>query len=72
MSNTVQANLRSLKKQGDLEGGDFGHRTTEVIIVSHTDNNNIIAEYQGVRYKAIFNPFVSQYFVDDVDGKIDD
>ena len=44
----------------------------EVNIISHTDNNNVIAEYQGVRYKAIFNPFVCQYFVDDVDGRIEE
>ena len=70
MSRIVQANLRSLKEQGNPEQGDFGHRMAEVNIISHVDNNNVIAEYQDVRYRAIFNPFVCQYFVDDVDGRI--
>jgi hypothetical protein len=70
MSNTVTANLRSLKTAGNPARGDFGHHMAEVTIIRHTDNNNVIAEYQSVRYRAIFNPFVGQYFVDDVDGKI--
>ena len=70
MSRTVQANLRSLQERTNPESGDFGHRMAEVTIIRHVDNNNVVAEYQGVRYSAIFNPFVCQYFVDDVDGRI--
>jgi hypothetical protein len=73
---TVQANLRSLQEQTDPRSGDFGHRTAEVNIISHTDNNNVVAEVQGVRCRAIFNPFANnfagQYFVDDVDGRIEE
>jgi len=69
--NKVQANLRSLQIQVDPRNGDFGHRMDEVTIVRHVDNNNVGAEYQGVRYRGIFNPFVGQYFVDDVDGRIE-
>jgi len=69
---TVQANLRSLQEQTDPRSGDFGHRMTEVTIIDHVDNNNVVAEYQGVYYRGIFNPFVGQYFVDDVDGRIEE
>lgn len=70
MSGTIQANLRSLQERTNPENGDFGHRMGEVAIISHTDNNNVVAAYKGIRYRAIFNPFVCQYFVDDVDGRI--
>ena len=42
-----------------------------VTIISETDNNNVIAEYKGQRYTAIFNPFVCLYYVDDIYGKLD-
>jgi len=72
MNRIIQANLRSLQERTNPESGDFGHRMDEVTIISHTDNNNVVVEYKGVRYRAIFNPFVSQYFVDDVDGRIEE
>ena len=72
MTQTIMANLRSLQAHVDPRNGDFGHRMAEVVIIAHIDNNNVIAEYQGVRYRAIFNPFVEQYFVDDVDGRIEE
>lgn len=43
----------------------------EVTIISHKDNNNIIAEYNGHRYTAIFNIFVGEYYVDDKYGLIE-
>ena len=43
-----------------------------VTIVEHKDNNHVIAKYRGKYYKAIFNPFVDQYFVDDNFGLITD
>lgn len=42
----------------------------EVTIISHTDNNNVVAEYQGQRYTAIYNVFSSLYYVDDIYGKL--
>ncbi|MDR2560367.1 MAG: hypothetical protein LBC63_01145 [Holophagales bacterium] len=38
--------------------------------VEHTDNNSVIAEYKGKRYRAIFNPFHCIYYVDDKYGLI--
>ena len=67
----VMANIHSLKQKGNPEQLDFGHQQAEVTIISHKNNNDVIAEYQGVRYKAIFNPFVNQYFVDDVYGRLE-
>ena len=44
--------------------------TDTVTIIEHRDNNNVVAEYNGQRYTAIFNPFVCLYYVDDIYGKI--
>ena len=44
----------------------------ECDILEHIDNNNIVAEYNGVKCRAIFNPFVSRYFVDDIYGMVED
>ena len=52
-----------------LQGADTP--TDMVTIISHVDNNNVIAEYNGQRYTAIFNPFVCMYYVDDKYGKIE-
>jgi len=70
MGRKVMANVHSLKKQGDPGSGDFGHQQAEVTIISHTENNNVVAEYNGVRCTAVFNPITGTYFVDDVYGKI--
>ena len=67
----VMANIHSLKQQGDPEKLDFGHKKAEVTIISHKNDNDVIAEYKGVRYKAIYNIFTNSYFVDDVYGKIE-
>lgn len=40
----------------------------DVLILHQNSNNDIIAEYQGKRCTAIFNPFVCLYYVDDVYG----
>lgn len=42
----------------------------EVTIISEQGFNNVVAEYNGKRYTAIFNPFSGLYYVDDVYGKI--
>jgi len=57
MSFKTQAYVHSLKQQGDPENGDFGHQAAEVTIISHIDNNNVVAEYNGIRCTAVYNPF---------------
>ena len=48
------------------------HDKGEVTIISHTDNNHVIAEYKGHRYTAIYNIFVGLYYVDDLYGILPD
>jgi hypothetical protein len=67
----VKAYLHSLKTECNPQRGDFGHQMVEVDIIRHISDNDVVAEYMGVRYRAIFNIFASAYFVDDVYGKID-
>ncbi len=56
---TVQAMIHSLRA------------TDTATIITHTDNNNVVAEYKGQRCTAIFNPFVGLYYVDNIYGKLD-
>lgn len=42
----------------------------EATIISHKDNNNVIAEYKDQRYTAIYNVFNGLYYVDNIYGKI--
>jgi hypothetical protein len=42
----------------------------EVTIISETDCNNVIAEYNGKKCTAIFNWFTCKYYVDDIYGVI--
>ena len=42
----------------------------EVEIIEHKDNNNVIAEYRGIRCTAVFNVFTGLYYVDDKYGVI--
>ena len=42
----------------------------EAEIIKAIGNNLYLAEYNGVRCTAIFNPFISRYFVDDLYGRI--
>lgn len=37
-------------------------------IIKRLGDNDYLAEYNGVRCHAIFNPFVGKFFVDDVYG----
>lgn len=39
-------------------------------IIKRLGDNDYLAEYNGVKCHAIFNPFVEQYFVDDLHGVI--
>ncbi len=59
----VQAYIHSLK---DLE-----HDRSvlgEAEIIRKIGDNLYLAEYNGVRCTAIYNPFVGKYYVDDVYG----
>ena len=40
----------------------------EATIIKKIGDNLYLAEYNGVRCTAIFNPFVGRYYVDDVYG----
>jgi len=55
---TAKAMVHSLKSQDT------------VTILHEKSNNDVIAEYNGQRYTAIFNPFVCMYYVDDIYGKL--
>ena len=44
----------------------------EATILHEMNNNDVVAEYKGVRYTAIFNAFVCSYYVDDLYGKLPD
>lgn len=59
----VQAYIHSLK---DRERDR--HMLGEAEIVKRIGDNLYLAEVNGVRCTAIFNPFVNRYFVDDVYG----
>jgi len=59
----VKAYIHSLKdKENDR------HVLGEAEIIEKIGDNQYLAEYNGVRCTAIFNPFVCKYFVDDVYG----
>ena len=40
----------------------------EVMIVHNKSNNDVIAEYKGIRCTAIYNPFTGLFYVDDIFG----
>ena len=42
----------------------------EAEIIKKIGDNLYLAEYNGVRCTAIFNPFVCRYYVDDLYGRI--
>ena len=42
----------------------------EVTILHEDGCNDVVAEYQGIRYTAIFNGFVCLYYVDDLYGRL--
>lgn len=44
----------------------------EATIVEKIGDNRYVAEFGGVRCSAIFNPFVSRFYVDDKYGVIKD
>lgn len=42
----------------------------EATIIKRLGNNDYLADYNGVKCHAIFNPFVGRYYVDDKYGVI--
>ena len=46
------------------------HVLGEAMILKRIGDNDYLAEYNGVKCHAIYNPFVGRYFVDDVYGVI--
>jgi hypothetical protein len=44
----------------------------DAMIIHEDGSNDVVAEYKGIRYTAIFNPFVCRYYVDDIYGKLED
>ena len=59
----VMAYIHSLKdKEHDR------HVLGEAIIIKSIGDNLYLADYNGVKCTAIFNPFTGRYFVDDIYG----
>ena len=63
LSDFIFGLIHSLK-QGET------HVLGEATILKRIGDNDYLAEYNGVKCHAIFNPFAGRYFVDDVYGVI--
>ena len=63
----VKAYIHSLK---DMKNDR--HVLGDAEIIRQIGDNLYLAEVNGVKCTAIFNPFVSRYFVDDLYGIVDD
>ena len=50
----------------------LGGEIHEATIVEKVGDNKYIADYNGVKCSAIFNPFVGEFYVDDIYGIIQD
>ena len=50
----------------------LGGQLAEATIVERRNDNEYVAEYNGVKCSAIFNPFVGRFYVDDKYGVIKD
>jgi len=44
----------------------------EATIIRRVGDNSYLADYNGVKCTAIFNPFTGRYYVDDIYGVIPD
>jgi len=44
----------------------------EVTILHENDYNDVVAEYKGKRYTAVFNLYLGLYYVDDIYGVLPD
>ena len=62
----VKAYIHSLKDQANN-----CHVLGEAEIIRSIGDNLYLAEVNGVRCTAIFNPFAGRYYVDDVYGIVD-
>lgn len=58
-----QCYIHSLQRDGQ-------HHLGEATIIKRLGDNDFLAEYNGVKCHAIFNPFAGRYFVDDVYGVV--
>lgn len=67
--NTETSNSNAVKAQAHIHSLDGELR--EVTILSHKNNNNVTAEYNGHKYTAVFNIFTRSYYVDDKYGLIE-
>ena len=63
----VTAYIHSLKDKANDR-----HVLGEATIIEKIGDNLYLAEHNGVRCTAIFNPFVGRYYVDDVHGVRED
>lgn len=50
----------------------LGGKIREATIVEKVGDNKYIADYNSVKCSAIFNPFVGEFYVDDIYGIIQD
>jgi len=57
--------IHSLKQDGQ-------NTLAEATIIKRLGDNDYLADYNGVKCHAIFNPFVGRYYVDDKYGVIKD
>ena len=53
--------IHSLKKDGQ-------NKLAEATILKKIGDNQYLADYNGVKCTAIFNPFICRYYVDDIYG----
>jgi hypothetical protein len=56
----IKAMIHSLKDKDDVD------------ILHEAGSNDVVADYKGVRYTAIFNIFTGLYYVDDIYGRLPD
>ena len=62
----VTAYIHSLKDKVNNR-----HVLGEAEIIKNIGDNQYLAEYNGVKCTAIFNPFTCYYYVDDVYGVVE-
>jgi len=48
-------------------------RSEDTVTILHENgSNDVVADYTGIRYTAIYNPFVGLYYVDNIYGELKD
>jgi len=50
----------------------LGGKYDEITVLKKCADNNYIVDYKGVKCHAIFNPFVSNYYVDDLYRRVEE